>query len=534
MNKICSITCEDQFMLPIRALVELCDIRVAQSRPICQLLVQLENWLPEEITKAAGKEFSRICFISPFLRISVFAEDDPKVVEKYFKETGAENFRLTNQTLQNQLNILRKDCHKIFHAVLVNRNSRENALRFLAESLRRNKKRAQLQINERIISSDGFMLNLLSVFQLLSKRICIEKIDKAYLFHPASRLSLSNDESRVKMTMSDLEQYMQDLKADKRAILNWDTAPSFSTECFFLTLHCHHLSIIPCIRKYSRRIRAIREYTRIAEELQNTESIWSAYANVAPRNRQLINRWKEQAKSLSTAKVCADAGLIDPHLLANTMLFYDSVTQMLLNALILDDHTQQPRVLSEDELLNPEFKASSLFSAYPDWYIEDIADFLLFVIQNLPIVVESNTTDNMIRFLIVFISNSHVCANIYAVAKLIEFLFIASPNLRAVSDGFHTRLYNHELAQNHLSYALMRFYTNVESTGASSEFYDKFTIRYHISIIFKELWKHPVHKSTIKGEDCLNLIWILIRSLMINITTNQLSPIHLSRKFPEA
>ena len=30
--------------------------------------------------------------------------------------------------------------------------------------------------------------------------------------------------------------------------------------------------------------------------------------------------------------------------------------------------------------------------------------------------------------------------------------------------------------------------SDVEQTGASSEFYDKFSIRYHISIIMKSMW----------------------------------------------
>jgi Ubiquitin elongating factor core len=37
--------------------------------------------------------------------------------------------------------------------------------------------------------------------------------------------------------------------------------------------------------------------------------------------------------------------------------------------------------------------------------------------------------------------------------------------------------------------------SDIERTGASSEFYDKFSIRYHISIIFKTLWDLPVHQS---------------------------------------
>jgi ubiquitin conjugation factor E4 B len=40
----------------------------------------------------------------------------------------------------------------------------------------------------------------------------------------------------------------------------------------------------------------------------------------------------------------------------------------------------------------------------------------------------------------------------------------------------------------------------VEQTGASSEFYDKFTIRYHISIIIKSMWESAVHKIAIVSE----------------------------------
>ena len=36
----------------------------------------MENWSPEPMSDAIGKEFSRLSFLSPFFRLSVFAEDD--------------------------------------------------------------------------------------------------------------------------------------------------------------------------------------------------------------------------------------------------------------------------------------------------------------------------------------------------------------------------------------------------------------------------------------------------------------------------
>lgn len=44
------------------------------------------------------------------------------------------------------------------------------------------------------------------------------------------------------------------------------------------------------------------------------------------------------------------------------------------------------------------------------------------------------------------------------------------------------------------------YFLDVEHTGATSEFYDKFTIRYHISTIFKSLWQNIGHQGTFLEE----------------------------------
>ena len=39
-------------------------------------MIEMENWSPEPMSDAIGKEFSRLSFLAPFFRLSVFAEDD--------------------------------------------------------------------------------------------------------------------------------------------------------------------------------------------------------------------------------------------------------------------------------------------------------------------------------------------------------------------------------------------------------------------------------------------------------------------------
>lgn len=71
--------------------------------------------------------------------------------------------------------------------------------------------------------------------------------------------------------------------------------PKFPTECYFLTVQAHHLSILPITRKYTRRLRAIRDLTRMCDEMEKAEVAWKN-TPIASRNKELLARWKSQVK----------------------------------------------------------------------------------------------------------------------------------------------------------------------------------------------------------------------------------------------
>ena len=71
--------------------------------------------------------------------------------------------------------------------------------------------------------------------------------------------------------------------------------PKFPTQCYFLTLHCQHLALMPACRHFTRRIRGMRELARMVEEMQGQEEQWKGTPNER-RNRQLLDKWKSQIK----------------------------------------------------------------------------------------------------------------------------------------------------------------------------------------------------------------------------------------------
>jgi hypothetical protein len=66
------------------------------------------------------------------------------------------------------------------------------------------------QTDERVVSGDGFMLNFLSVLQQLSIKIKLDKVDATYPNHPKSRVGLSPDDTRLKCTTQELQDWLND------------------------------------------------------------------------------------------------------------------------------------------------------------------------------------------------------------------------------------------------------------------------------------------------------------------------------------
>ncbi|XP_072306260.1 ubiquitin conjugation factor E4 B isoform X1 [Eucyclogobius newberryi] len=504
--KECSFD-SDNFKYPLMALAELCDIKFGKTHPVCNLVTSLPLWSPKTVSPGCGREIQRLSYIGAFFSLSVFAEDNTKVGDKYFSGPAItmENTRVVSQSLQHYLESARGDLFKILHNILLNGETRDMALSYMAALVNYNVKKAQMQTNDNLVSTDGFMLNFLWVLQQLSMKIKLETVDPFYIFHPQCRLAVSPEETRLKATMEELKSWLSELHVDPSKFPD----PKFPTECFFLTLHTHHLSILPSCRRYIRRLRAIRELNRTVEELKNSESQWKD-SPLASRHREMLKRCKTQLKKLVRAKACADVGLLDENLLRRCLQFYSTVIQLILRMV-------DPAYPHMTLPLNPEVPKS--FAALPEFYIEDVAEFLLFVVQYSPQVLYEPCVQDIVTFLVVFICSQNYIRNPYLIAKLVEVLFVTNPAVQPRTQRFFEMMENHPLAIKQLVPALMKFYTDVEHTGATSEFYDKFTIRYHISTIFKSLWQNMGHHGTFMEEFNSGKQFVRYINMLINDTT---------------
>lgn len=485
MRACCSLQSE-AFRAPLGALVELAKLRLPGAPPaqcpLARMILEDPMWLPATVT--GGRELSKLSLLGPFLALSPFAEDEPGLVRAYYEERDPEHIQLAHQTLRAMLEAARGQLHQLLLSLLL--SGREEVLGWLGAVLKANERRAQLQVDPRLVAPDGLMLNLAAVLQLLALKVHPAKVDPHYPFREGARVDVLAD-TRLCLDAQQAEEFTRDLRARWSAAVAAGQAEekaNFPTECLFLALQGAHLGVAPAVARYGRRLRALRELQRLAQELSASQPLWGREEGnpVAVRNRRLIAKWRQQARRIAQGKLCTDAGLLDPTLLGRCLHLYNLAASVFLTLL----HEEPPDAV----------EVPRLFAAYPEWYIEDMADVLLFIIQYQPDAVEG-VSSPLVELLAWLLCAADRLKKPYLSAKLVEVLFCAHV---AGCGSLSSRLLALPRAQQRLGPALMRFYTDVESTGAASEFYDKFTIRYHISVLLKSLWERPHHREAILAE----------------------------------
>lgn len=351
----------------IDRLIELVSLELLNNRtvrPICSLVASHRTFMPALSTEIPGREISHLSYLSPFLSISVlvydqFYNDENKIDESIQLE------------LQNKLEYVRTLLHRLFYAFVSNKDTREVSLKYIAELLKQNSKREQYNADERSLAPDGFMLNLMAVLQQLSFKIRLPLIDPLYPFHPQALVNIDED-TKLCFEKAEYVRHMEKMRKE----MEW-AEPKFISHCWFFTLHSLHLGILPAISRYHKRLRAIKELQRMVDELNATESRWENSA-MARRNRNARDKWVSRIKKLTKGKNTMEVMILDPNLNRCCLQFYSTVCEFILNHI---EGRKEIKVPFFNEVQPNNLKANEEFSCLPTWYIEDIADYLLFLLQ---------------------------------------------------------------------------------------------------------------------------------------------------------
>jgi len=516
--------------------------RLIGFKAITETLVKLPVFCTPGLPPRA---FEVATLLGPFFRTSIFPEDDPSVVKSIFPnplDTSPIDLPAGFSSLRQSLNLVQNNLYQLVMSLIKSSPEiRENVLQYFAQVIKINEKRSRMQIDRQQVSGDGFMFNL----GLVALKLCdpfsnppyakIGMIDLDY-FKVSKRIDIE------KATKMHADQEASDRYYKQNELVNQTySPPHFISESFYITLSILHLGLTRGFVEYSNLQRDLTDLQKQLEVLKAQRSSWAGTPSQA-MNEHYLRRAQAQAELMGSRKLCYETQLLDQNVLQQVLRFYNLSSVYLIRKILAPHGIEYPSSNHQEAMKNfplPSDPEKNIhFMMIPEWILEDINEFWLFLMRHDPNVlllggVGPNVFDDYLAMAMVVLQHTQLVKNPYLKSKLVEVLFVVSYSFPRGFTGSYGVFDTHPLARDYLISSIMSLWVEVEQTGMSSQFYDKFNIRYNISQILQRVWTNPWYKEKIKAESKKTTTFVKFVNLLINDTTylldesiSKLSEIH--------
>lgn len=364
---------------------------------------------------------------------------------------------------------------------------KDAVISFMANTSILNKDRAKMRFDMRLVSPDGLVMGMFRVLVKFCDPFLGLGNTKADLIDPyyyeTSNRIPTDEMTKINMEDSVYAEYKKSVVATIEA-----KSPNFISEMYYIALQFFRIS-------YVTEINAINNMARYRRELQDHVDAIKEELGKQPSNLMLkmnLDRATKQLSAIETGMRLSDISLMDPDLIESVYL----VITLMLSWML--------KVAKADSACNLPAEPEKRFISLPEHVLETVSEVVLFISRSHPhFWTPARPVEPLVQFLMAFLDRPEYIKNPYIRSKFIDIMhdWTRSPSSEQIFDLF-------PMMVNGLAGKLMRFYIEVERTGASSQFYDKFNIRYSISMIIRCLWDHPVYRAKIKeaSEDRVTFI----------------------------
>ncbi|KAF2709186.1 ubiquitin conjugation factor E4 [Pleomassaria siparia CBS 279.74] len=489
------------YILAMRNFVRYQPLLIALSESPIFLPANIE---PQQIeTKSLLGPFFRLSPTQGEVALNYFAS--PQTIAKDAVSNCQNALRMTLQTHQDELFDI-ADCF-----IKKSKNSREKMLNWFALTVNANHKRRALQVDAKTVSTDGFMVNITVILDRLCEPFMdatfskVDRVDVDYL-RRSPRVDIS-DETKINADQKDSDAFYS---------TKVPGTDNFITEVFFLTVAAHHYGTEAANTKLSSLQREVKH---LQKQLKQMEPERHKYAS-NPAQLAVFDDHIRKAKDRLDKGLCTimatEGVLLDEVAQARSMQFMRYVIVWLLR--LVSPGINFPR--SPLQLPLPQQQPEA-FKNLPEYFLEDIVDNFKFITSKMPLIITSTQSEELMMICIVFLRSSEYIKNPYLKSGLVTILYHGVWEVRGHKKGvLGDALFAHKFATKHLLHSLMKFYNECESTGAHTQFYDKFNIRYEIFQVIKCIWPNPIYRENLATEARVNLdFFVQFVNLLLNDVT---------------
>ncbi|ERN10305.1 hypothetical protein AMTR_s00177p00048180, partial [Amborella trichopoda] len=499
------------FQQPLGALLKL--VSYPNS---AKALVNHPAWIPRG-DYVDGRVMEVASILGPFFHVSALPDHDvfmsePDVGLQCFSNASTRrpaDLMSSFTTIKTLTNYLYDGLNNVFLTLLRLKDTRERALSYLSELIKKNSGRSHIQVNQFSCASSGMFVNLSAVMLRLcepfldanlTKR---DKIDPQYVFdnkridlsgltalHASSEEVASwvankyseptegSTENRFLESQEATSSGNNVLSNTKPLLNSRGTSKNykFICECFFLTARVLNLGLL----------KAFSDYKNIAQDLTRCEDTLASLRAMRERAsssqlEQDLNRFEVEIERILREKLCYEAQILrDEQLLQQALSFYRLMVVWLVD------------LVGGFRMPLPS-KCPMVFACMPEHFVEDAMELLLYA-SRLTKALDGFLLDDFMNFIIMFMASPAYVKNPYLRAKMVEVLNCWMPD-KSGSSATASLFEGHQLALEYLVYNLLKLYVDIEFTGAHTQFYDKFNIRHNIAELLEYLWQVPSHRN---------------------------------------
>lgn len=462
--------------------------------------------------------------LGPFFRISPLQTE---VTKTYFagpRSISREAVKNAQSALQITLTTHQLDLKDIVNAfVRASIDTRNKLLDWFAYIMNVNHKRRAIQVDPKEVASDGFMMNITVILDYLCEPFMdttfskIDRIDIGY-FRRDPRVDIK-EETKLNADQA---------QSDKFYLQKLDGSSNFISEIFFLTLAAHHYGSEATNAKLKNLDKDIKYYEKHIKKLEADRlKFINIPAQLAMFDIGLRRHTEVLEKSISL-KYAIEGCLFDEKMQGRSLQFMRYVSVWLLRVASQTDY----RPDQELKLPLPKDQPEA-FQCLPEYALLDIVENFMFVFRYIPKVIMSAVGDELVALCVAFLESSEYVRNPYLKSKLVTLLFNGSWPIYHLSKGvLGDVMTNSSFSNKHLLHAVMKFYIECESTGAHTQFYDKFNIRYEIFQIIKCVWTNDFYKDQLGRQSRIDRpFFVRFVNLLLNDATYVLD--EALSKFPK-
>jgi len=498
-----------EWRAPVRTVEDLMEVK-----PIARMIPNLPAWMPIANSNDNGRRIEFFWLLGPIMSLSTFPDRVPVIASEYFsnpKERPHADLESASKGLQATLNSLQLSLFNIFDRIVRSGPSpREAVLNLWAQIIQFNNKRAAIQVDRKMVASDGIIINTQAVLLqfaapfLDSQYSKIDKVDALY-FKRSTRLNI-REETKINATLQESEEFLGSSSTNPEPV-------NFISEIFFLNVAIFRLGILTIAKNWNTKARDIED---MKKELVRAEADrrWDGTPHEATRKASL-EKFKKEISKLESQLVAYEVQMCDPEFLSKCNSFCSFVMTWCIK--MVDPLHQHPRVPIKLPLPN---ECPLEFRMLPEYVLEDVIEFYSFISRHSPgtLLQSAVVIDELLTFTLVFLTTPYL-KNYHLKSKFIEILYFNTLPIPNRKNGIlGDALVYHPLSLAHLMPALMQIYVEVEITGSHTQFYDKFYSRRYVALILRKVWDNQTHRAALKKES-LTESFIRFANLLMNDVT---------------